>query len=131
VVLRFPDDRRVPPPDFTGTRVRRASLERVTVCAIVHPGARLVTAAPISRRHEPATRAAPRTLAFEHRQPPPGSVERAASPAQNIRAIVHAKALEPVVVAPRRSHAPAAPGKPRRLAFAVTVSAPRSRDGAP
>jgi hypothetical protein len=124
-VLRFPDHLCVPPPDLAGRRtVPTPDPEAAPSRVVVHAAARTtMSTAPRRERLSAGTRTAPRTLVFADRRPPPGSKEIAKPPALGIRAIVHAKALEPLVPLPvRPTLAPGERTRPRTLAFDASIT---------
>lgn len=118
-MLRFPEARRVPPPDLSETGAPGAGGRAPPgVRAIVHSLAAVAAAvAPPRSWRRPAARRPPRTLAFTERVPPPGSAESAAA-AQPVRAIVRPAAHELVPGHARRFYPePRSRRGPRSLAF--------------
>jgi hypothetical protein len=118
-MLRFPEARRVPPPDLSETGAPASGAQAAPgVRALVHSLAAVARAGgPPRSWRRPAARRPPRTLAFTERVPPPGSAEPAAA-AQPVRAIVHPAAHDPAPARAGRFYPePRSRRSPHSLAF--------------
>ncbi|MFN0249398.1 MAG: hypothetical protein ACKV2T_21105 [Kofleriaceae bacterium] len=129
MTIRFPPERRQPPPHYLrGARASATIVARQTTRAIVHPDA-----VRIVRTREPTPflqgeAVAPHAIAFSNKRPPPGTVTvEQAQPRAQVRAVVHADARLVQRPRPIVELSSTDPVDPHPIAFVTSTLPPRYR----